>query len=457
MFKKRIIIVILILLNGQKSYLQERPNIVFFMADDCTYRDLGPYGSENSITPNIDELAREGMKFNKCFQAAPMCSPTRHNLLTGIYPVRSGAYPNHTFVKADTKSIVQYLRPLGYRVALSGKRHVSPKSVFDFEYLGSAKNIDFKKVQGFLKDAKKNKKPFCLFLMSHQPHVPWNKGDQTLFNKDSLKLPPFYVDTKETREGFRDYITEINYMDSQVGKALQLIKEEDLTENTIFIFTSEQGNSFPFAKYTCYDSGLHTAFIAKWPGKIEAGVETEALIDYTDVVPTFIDIAQGKRPDGLDGSSFLKVLQGETQEHKEYSYGVQTTRGIIAGSDHFGIRSVTDGQYVFIMNLSPDEEFQNLATNPEKGRPWWNSWVKASKTDPFAEDMVNSYRRRPKFELYDSKHDPYNIRNLAGKPEYSKVQKKLYEKLIAWMEYCGDEGQKTEMKALSHQVKRHKK
>ncbi len=454
---KKSFIVILIILSFQKAYLQDQPNIVFFMADDCTYRDLGTYGSENSITPNIDRLAREGMKFNKCFQATPMCSPTRHNLLTGIYPVRSGAYPNHTFVEPDTKSIVQHLKPLGYRVALSGKRHISPKSVFDFEYLGKGKNPDFPEVKKFMEDARQKKEPFCLFLMSNEPHVPWNKGDKSMFDQDSLKLPPFYVDTEETRESYKDYITEINYMDGQVGEALKLIEEQGLSDNTIFIFTSEQGNSFPFAKFTCYDSGLHTAFIAKWPGKIEAGVETEALIDYTDVVPTFIDIANGKIPEGLDGSSFLDVLNGENHKHKEYSYGVQTTRGIMEGSDHFGIRSVTDGQYVFIMNLTPEAEFQNLSTSPKKGRSWWNSWVEASETDAFAKDKVNSYRKRPKFELYDSNHDPYNLRNLTDMKEYAQIQERLYEKLITWMEYCGDEGQKTEMQALSHQVHHNKK
>lgn len=455
MFPKKIFFTLLILFSIQKAYLQEKPNIVFFMADDCTYRDIGVYGSKDSKTPNIDGLAKNGIKFTKCFQAAPMCSPTRSNLLTGVYPIRSGAYPNHTFVKPGTKSIVQYLTPLGYRVALSGKRHISPESIFNFEYLGKSKNPDFPEVKKFLKNAKQKQDPFCLFLMSHEPHVPWNKGDQSLFDQDSLVLPPFYVDTEETREAYKRYITEINYMDDQVGKAIKLIEEQGLSENTIFIFTSEQGNSFPFAKFTCYDSGLHTAFIVKWPKKIKPGSETDALIDYTDVVPTFIDIANGNIPAGLDGSSFLEVLKGNKKMHKEYSYGEQTTRGISNGSDHYGIRSVTDGRYMLIMNLTPEVEFKNSATNPEGGRPWWNSWIEAADKDAFARDKVNSYRNRPKFELYDSSHDPYNIRNLAGKKEYAEVQKRLYGKLMEWMEYCGDKGQLTEMQALSHQVHHH--
>ena len=104
------------------------PNLVFIIADDRTFRDIGCYGGQ-ARTPHIDGLAKEGMRFTRCFQTAPMCSPTRHNIYTGLYPVKSGAYPNHTFAKDGTKSIVHYLKPLGYRVALSGKKHISGNGV----------------------------------------------------------------------------------------------------------------------------------------------------------------------------------------------------------------------------------------------------------------------------------------------------------------------------------------
>ncbi|MCD6392776.1 MAG: sulfatase-like hydrolase/transferase, partial [Planctomycetes bacterium] len=99
----------------------KKPNFMFIIADDCTFRDIGCYGGQ-AHTPNIDKFAAEAMRFTDCFQAAPMCSPTRHNIYTGIYPVKSGAYPNHTHVNPGVKSIVHYLKPLGYRVALNGKR-----------------------------------------------------------------------------------------------------------------------------------------------------------------------------------------------------------------------------------------------------------------------------------------------------------------------------------------------
>ena len=107
----------------------DKPNLLFIIADDCTFRDIGCYGGQ-AKTPNIDRLATQGMQFSHCFQAAPMCSPTRHNLYTGLYPVKSGAYPNHTFVDQGTKSIAHYLKEIGYRVALSGKTHIKPREAF---------------------------------------------------------------------------------------------------------------------------------------------------------------------------------------------------------------------------------------------------------------------------------------------------------------------------------------
>lgn len=451
--KKNSILGLLLFCIFLDGVAQKKPNIVLFMADDCTYWDIAAYGSKDAVTPNIDALAGNGMKFNRCFQAAPMCSPTRHNLLTGLYPVRSGAYPNHTFVQPGTESIVQYLKPLGYRVALSGKRHISPRSVFNFEYLGDKKNPDFALVDGFIADAVQREEPFCLFLTSNEPHAPWNKGNPELLDPAAVQLPPTWVDTPETRKAYCRYLAEVTYMDKQVGKALKLLDKHDIAENTVFIFTSEQGNGFPFSKWTCYNAGLHTAFIIRWPGVVRRGSVSNALIDYTDVVPTFIDMAGGDVPFGLDGESFLNVLKDKATRHKTYSFGMQTTRGIMEGSEYYGIRAVTDGRYRLIMNLSPAAEFHNITTDPEKGREWWFSWLTAAKIDPLALQRVHAYRKRPAWELYDDIADPYNRVNLAGKKDYEKIRQRLKAELLAWMEDCGDEGLATEMKARRHQVK----
>ena len=214
-----------------------RPNFLFIIADDCTFRDIGCYGGQ-AITPNIDSLAQQGMRFTQCFQQAPMCSPTRHAIYTGIYPVKSGAYPNHTFVKDGTKSIAHYLEPLGYRVHLSGKTHINPKSSFPFEYSGK-KNPDFKAIDQLLTESTRDGTPFCLFACSNEPHGPWNKGDASQYDSSTITLPPYFVDTRETRENMVDYLAEITYFDGQVGALLALLDKHGIAENTMVVVVSE--------------------------------------------------------------------------------------------------------------------------------------------------------------------------------------------------------------------------
>lgn len=424
----------------------ERPNFVFIMADDCTFRDIGCYGGQ-ARTPNIDRLATEGMKFARCFQAAPMCSPTRHNIYTGLYPVKSGAYPNHTFAKAGTKSIVHYLQPLGYRVVLSGKTHIGPNNVFPFEYSKQGNNPDMKAVEKLFAECRDDETPFCLFACSNEPHTPWNKGDPSHYPPAKIKLPPYIADTPVVRENFSRYLAEITYFDDQVGQILALLDQHKLSDNTLVMVLSEQGNSLPFAKWTCYGSGLQSAMIVRWPGKVAAGSTTKAMVEYVDITPTFIEAAGAPDRD-LDGKSFVKVLAGEADEHKSFSYGIMTTRGIINGSDAYGIRSVRDSRYSLIWNLNHETRFTNACTQSDAFR----SMVAAAKAgDANAKVLVDKYHHRPEYELYDCEADPLEMTNLAGDAKFGSELQRLKRKLDEWMQEQGDAGAETELHALLRQ------
>ncbi len=430
----------------------EQPNFVFVIADDCTFRDIGCYGGQ-AHTPNIDGLAAEGMRFTDCFQAAPMCSPTRHNIYTGLYPVKSGAYPNHTYAKPGTKSVVHYLKPLDYRVALSGKRHIAPAEVFPFEYLPGAKNPDFEAVEAFVKECRQGDQRFCLFLCSNEPHTPYNKGDASQYDADALELPPYFVDTPETRTTMTKYLAEITYFDGQVGQCLELLDKYELANDTLVIVVSEQGSSFPFGKWTCYDTGLQSACIARWPDKIPAGSVSNALIEYVDILPTYIALAGGTPPAILDGKSLVPVLIGEADEHKQYVFGEMTTRGIINGSDTFGIRSVRSQQFKYIWNFTPETTFQNACTKS----PVFQSWREKAADDDDAADKVRRYEHRPGEELYDIRTDPFEWTNLADKAQYAQVKAELRSVLLEWMQAMGDQGQQTELEAIQHQTRSLKK
>ena len=423
----------------------ERPNFMFIIADDCTYRDIGCYGGQ-AHTPNIDKLAREGMRFTNCFQAAPMCSPTRHNIYTGLYPVKSGAYPNHTHVNPGVKSVVHYLKPLGYRVALNGKRHIGPAEAFPFEY-GGQKNPDMAFADKLIGECAESDTPFCLFQCSNEPHSPWNKGDPSRYDPGQLELPPYFVDTQETRENMRDYLAEITYYDGQVGESLALLDKHGVADNTLVIVVSEQGSSFPFGKWTCYDTGLQSACIARWPGKIRPGTVSDALIEYVDVLPTYLEAAGVSSPAILDGKSFVPVLVGGRKEHKEYVFGEMTTRGIINGSDTFGIRSIRSRQFKYIWNFTPEIAFQNACTKSSI----FTSWQAKAAGDADAAEKVHRYQHRPGEELYDVAKDPYEWNNLADDPAYAEVKEDLKVQLLQWMEAMGDKGQQTELEAREHQ------
>ena len=435
-------------------YGQDKPNIVLFIADDLTYWDIGTYGGQ-AKTPNIDRLATEGIQFENAYQAVAVCGPTRHNLLTGLYPVKNGAYPQSGVLNEGVKTLPHYLQPLGYRTAYVGKRHFRPESQFPFEYLDENKAMNFDAIDRFL--ASTEGKPFMLMVGTTEPHYRWDKGDASKYNADRLVLPKNWIDTKKTREYYAKYLGEVTYQDWEVGETIRLLKKHDLYDNTAYFYTSEQGASFPFAKWTCYEAGVHTALIVRWPGKIKQGSKAQGIVDYTDVLPTLIELAGGKVPSELDGQSFKTTLLGGKDAGKAYTFSMQTTRGEPWGGDHFGVRAVRDKRYTYITNLHPYMLFENHLTRYGDG--FFNTWREAGWKDPEANKLFLAYITRPAVELYDREQDPFEMNNLAKDPKYAKTIELLDSKLKAWMAYTGDKGHETEMEAYEHQwktyVKRH--
>ena len=430
----------------------ERPNFLIIMADDCTHSDLAVYGGRNAKTPNIDRFASEGLVFNRAYLCEAICQPCRAELYSGQYPLRNGCAWNHSKSRPTTTSMAMHLGSLGYRVGLAGKVHVGPPKAFPFEKVGGfdpncvnnpTRAHDLTATREFF--TRKKDQPFCLVVALVEPHVPWVMGDPSAYPPKKISLPTNIADTQRTREDFGRYLAEITYMDSQVGDILAALKESGRADDTLVLFTSEQGAQFPGCKWTNWDTGLHTALIARWPGRVAAGGRTDALVQYADVLPTLLDAAGGDASrHTYDGASFLPVLLGNKSEHRRYAYGLHNN---VPEGPAYPIRSVFDGRYRYIRNLTPDEiyiERHLMGVQGDGGlnNPYWGTWVGEASNNAHTYMLVKRYVQRPAEQLYDTAADPYELTNLADAGQHADLKARLAEELGRWMASQGDPGAK---------------
>ncbi len=430
----------------------DRPHIVLFLADDLGADFLGCYGNAVIRTPHVDALARGGMRFTRVFAGSPTCTPSRAILYTGLHSPRNGAMGNHSACRPGTKSLPTYLKAFGYRAVLAGKVHVQPKEVFDFEALPAtlppdparprryrAEGLDTKAVDAFLEAHAKERpgRPLCLVLGESSPHVTWEKN--RTYDPAELPVPPFMVDTPKTRSALANYYQEIATMDGRVGEVLASLKRHGFEERTLFLFASDQGPEWPHCKWTLYDTGIRAPFIARWPGRVRPGVVAEAMISFTDVTPTLIDVAGGTPPADLDGRSFKDVLLGKAAAFRDRVFAAHTGDGEM---NRFPQRCVRDARYKYILNLHPDRvwttHFTKVPGIPDSHKEVWDSWVERAKDDPAAARLVDLIERHPAEELYDTAADPWELDNLAGREDLKPVLARLREALRDWRAAQGD-------------------
>ena len=445
------------LLLNAAAQAEQKPNFLLIIADDLCWRDFGFTGNKDIKTPNIDRLAKDGLSTTTMFSPATTCSPSRHAMYTGLFCVRSGAYPNHTRVYEGTKSLFTHLKENGYRVALQNKSHVGPKASFPYEHIGSADNFD--NTKDFI--TRSAKQPWFLAYASNDPHSPWNRGPK--YDPDKIAIPSYYHDNATTRQMLAAHYGEISKLDEQVGQLMRLLEQTKQADNTLVMFVSEQGNSLPYGgKWTVYDNGIRVAMCVRWPVKIEPGSTTNALMQYVDIAPTFLEAAgidptkidtgcpdaDGDR--GFDGRSLMKVLTGEAQEHRDYIFSQHTTVGINGWDEPYPMRAVRDDHYKLIRNLAPQNRYSIRGIH--KVEPLL-SWQKDAKDDPELARHVEWLFKRPAEELYDLQADPLETKNLTDDPKLADVKARLQGELDEWMRQQGDEGMKTELAARSRQGK----
>lgn len=414
---------------------KELPNIVVLLSDDLGRLETTVYGSKEVRTPTLERLASEGMVFDNAYVASPSCCPNRASLLTGLMPARHGAHPNHTFVKPETKWLVPILKKMGYQVASFGKVQHGRRNFEGCDFHFQDPENMSRELKELIASGKLSDGPICLMVGDRRPHVPWIK--ESIYDPEKVTLPVTFIDTKETREHWARYLSDITHMDSEMGRVLDLVKE-NFGDDFICLFSSDHGGQWPFGKWNLYDSGARVPLIVSWPGKISSGRRTNAMVSWVDLIPTLIDLAGGTVPDDIDGKSFAKVLRGERNYHREEIFTTHTGDTIF---NVFPMRSVRVGKLKYIHNLSPDSYHSNHSDILRKdgAGAFWDSWDVAAKLDPNAAKIIKTYQSRPEFQLFDLEKDPLELSNLAYNPEYKEKLNQLQAKLSAWTTSQGDE------------------
>jgi len=423
----------IILLSG--SLLQaQKPNIVIYLADDQSYADVSVNGAVELKTPAAETLARAGMTFTNAFVASPACAPSRAALLTGLMPSRNGAEANHTYPRPGTLVLTKKLQESGYKVLGFGKvAHDRMNKECGFDFYSEPRINLFDHVTEYFKSNQPNQ-PVCLMVGDRRPHVPWTT--KSIYDPSALKLPSYFIDTKETREHWAAYYSDITGMDAEMGKVFNLAKEK-FGENFIFVYSADNGRQWPFGKWNLYESGTRVPLIIVWPGYIKPNSRTNALVSWVDIFPTLLDLSGSKLPRELDGRSFRKVLAGKTDRHREYIF---TTHSGDGNMNVYPIRSVRDNRYKYIRNLLPDcyhSNHSDVLRKPGAGA-YWDSWDEASKTDAIAATILQKYYVRPIEEFYDIQTDPEEQHNLIKNESHQARIKQMRQLLDSWMREQGD-------------------
>lgn len=432
----------------------DRPNIILYLSDDHGVDFAGCYGNASIRTPNIDALARHGLRFTRAFAGSPTCSPSRAILFTGLHSARNGTMGNHTNCHAGVRSLPTYLKALGYRVVAANKTDVRPRSVFDWELLPAtlpknperdrryrAEGLDTSKVDAFLAAHRREhpEQPLCLLLGDNGPHVVWEENRD--YDPARLPLLPIMVDTPKTRRALANYYQDITSVDQRVGEVVASLKRHGYWgDNTVLVYTSDQGAEWPHCKWTCYDTGLRVPFVVCWPGIVKAGATSDALVSFADFTPLAVDLAGGPPPPGLDGQSFKDVLLAQTARHDAFVFAGHTGDGTM---NVFPQRCVRDERWKLILNLKPENKWTTHFTLvpgiPDSHAEVYATWLQRAKTDPAAARLVEIIERHPRWELYDTQTDPYELHNLIAASGQAPRAAALRQRLIQWLRQQNDQ------------------
>jgi N-sulfoglucosamine sulfohydrolase len=446
--------------SGQDA--KPRPNILLVTADDLAYNSVGAFGCKvPGITPNIDKLAEQGIRFTHAHVNTAVCQPCRQSWMTGRFPHNNGA-EGFEPIDRGVPTLPEQLKSRGYVNGILGKEiHHQPVERFFWDFIpfktekegvwrsGHSRNPElFHRYSAkFFEIAKKQNKPFFLIANSHDPHRPFvgseidarSWGDHKppvskQFAPDEIEMLGYLPDIEKVRKEVAQYYGNVYRCDQNIGAVLKALQESGLEDNTLVIFLSDHGAAFPFAKAQCYLNSTKTPLIVKWPGKTKPGsVDSTHFVTGIDLMPTMMEAAGLSRIPKLDGQSFLPLLSGKQQKGREYAYA---TFYQIFARVRYPMRCVQKSEYGYIYNFWADHE--TAMSGDSTGGITWKAMIEAAKTDPKIAKRVELYKYRVSEEFYNLKEDPDGLNNLADNPAYAHELEKFRNKMLEMMKRYDD-------------------
>ncbi len=421
---------------------QEVPNILWISCEDITTM-LGCYGDPNAHTPNLDAFAERSALFTHAFATAPVCSPSRSCIITGVYATTLGTQHlrSHHEIPESILPFPKYLREAGYFVTNNEKEdyNFTDSTVWDI----SSKAAHWRQRSG--------DQPFFSvfnFTLTHQSSIFGN--DSVYHNRvkkfmpfvkqthpDTVQLLPYYPDTPEVRKLWARYYTNVSIIDYQFGQVMEELEKDGLADNTIVFFFSDHGTGMPRSKRAVYDSGLKIPLLVHIPEKYEdrydlqMGTKDDRIVSFVDFAPTILSIAGIPVPEQMQGSSFL-----EMDYSKDYAFGASDR----VDEGYELARSIRSKNYRYIRNFLPHLPLlqPNFYTDQSE---IMTALKDAERNQPLTEDQLTLFRpaRTPE-ELYDIEKDPNELNNLALDPNYSTALLKMRSDLTAKMIETHDAG-----------------
>ena len=419
----------------------EKTNVLMILADDMNYNSVGCFGCPvDDITPNLDRLAAEGIRFDNAHVSIAVCQPSRECLLTGVYPHRNGA-PGFMPIADDVPTLTELLHSEGYYTGIIGKvEHCMPVERFAWDYcqemlnpenlFGRAPYLYGCYTARFFEQVKQTGQPFFLMANSHDPHRPfagsedevkkfygYNTYASRVYRPEEAWVPGFLPDLPDVRRELAQYYSSVHRCDETIGAVLGALEQAGLADNTLVIYMSDNGMAFPFAKANCYLNSTKTPFIARWPGHIAPGARNSqnyiAGVDFTPTILEALGLAGRLRCDGL---SYLPLLRGQPQPEREDL--VFTEFNLTSAFNAYPMRCVQSRQFGYIYNLWPDGE--TAYRNESQSGLTFRAMAEAAQTDPALAARVDFFRYRCREEFYDFSADPDALHNLIDDPAYQE-------------------------------------